>query len=435
MSTIRFEYRKEKAEKSGLAPLRLVYQQHGQRLYYSTGEKLLGGNWDEKTQQAVYDKNLDLTAKEVKAINSRLADIKREIERIEERYRINEEPYTIEDVISELKAKRDGKQMVKKAATSKEVYAFIDNYIADHTTQRVKGSLSVYKAVKEHLEGFETDKGYKVTFENIDYSFFQKFQNYLIGLTKEVNGKEEPALNNITIAKQLSTLKTLLNYARQQGIEVSDKYKGFKISRDNPGEVIALTRKEFETLWNLDLSKRPAWDQVRDVFIFSCVTGLRYSDVFQLKREHIKEDLIDLTSIKTSNKAKIPLNPYSIAIIKKYKHLPTPLPVISNQRTNEHLQKICDWVGFNEPVEIVRKHGAKRIVNVYPKHELIRFHCGRKTFATLSIEAGMSAEYVMKIGGWKSYTSFKRYMNLTDESTKGAMAQAWGGKANKLKAV
>jgi hypothetical protein len=64
-------------------------------------------------------------------------------------------------------------------------------------------------------------------------------------------------------------------------------------------------------------------------------------------------------------------------------------------------------------------------------------HCGRKTFATLSLEANMPAEVVMQIGGWKDYKSFKRYMNITDERTMGAMKQAWGAKIikQKLKAV
>ncbi len=98
------------------------------------------------------------------------------------------------------------------------------------------------------------------------------------------------------------------------------------------------------------------------------------------------------------------------------------------------MNKLCKLAGISEPVEIVRKHGSERVVNVYPKHELIRMHCGRKTFATLSLEGGMAAELVMEIGGWEDYKSFKRYMNITKERTKVAMAQTWVMHA-KLKAV
>jgi hypothetical protein len=57
--------------------------------------------------------------------------------------------------------------------------------------------------------------------------------------------------------------------------------------------------------------------------------------------------------------------------------------------------------------EIARNYGAKTKSFLQPRYELIAMHCGRKTFATLSLQKGMSAEQVMKIGGWKSYTSFK----------------------------
>jgi integrase len=198
------------------------------------------------------------------------------------------------------------------------------------------------------------------------------------------------------------------------------------VNRDNELEVIALTKKEFEDVYSLDLSAKQTLERVRDVFCFSCVTGLRYSDLKQLRREHIKVDVIDLTTIKVGNKVKIPLNPYSKAILEKYAKDDLPLPVISNQKSNLYLDKIGKLAGLTDKVEIVRKYGNQRISHVYYKHELVRMHCGRKTFATLSLENGMKAEHVMKIGGWKDYKSFKRYLNITDESSKNAMADAWG---------
>jgi integrase len=436
MGTIRFSLQTDVKDKEGNSPIQVVYQIQGQRKRKSTGQKVHSDNWDAKNQEATYFKKGSLMMDDVKKINQKLTDIKRDIEKIETRFEAMGIPCTPETVLNELN--QDKAPVSKKDTSSKELYAFIDKYIENHEFTRVAGSLTVYKSLKAHLEAFEQKTGKRVTFDKIDYSFFQSFQNYLVGKTKkEKDGKTVRALNNITIAKQLSTLKTFLNYAKAQGIEVSNKYDSFKIKRENDLEVIALTQNEFETLYTLDLSKRPAWDQVRDVFIFSCATGLRYSDLKQLRREHIKADNIDLTAVKTSHKTKIPLNPYSRAILKKYEGDICPLPVISNQRSNEHLGKICDWARINTPVEIVRKHGAQRIATVYPKYELIRMHCGRKTFATLSLEKGMPAEQIMKIGGWKDYKSFKRYMNLTDDSTKGAMELAWGAKVikPKLKAV
>ena len=117
-------------------------------------------------------------------------------------------------------------------------------------------------------------------------------------------------LNNTTTAKQLSTVKTYLNYARKAGHAITEKHKDFKIKRESL-EVIALTNEEFETLYNFDFSNNKRLAQMRDVFCFACVTGLRYSDLNLFRREHIKKDEIRLAVKKTKDLLTIPLNGYS----------------------------------------------------------------------------------------------------------------------------
>jgi len=322
------------------------------------------------------------------------------------------------------------------------LFEYIDQYLEDNATTRAKGSLSVYRALRAHLLAYQKQSGKKVTFLNIDYQFFESFQNFLI---------KHRSLNNTTVAKQLSTVKTFLSYAKARGMEVSTRYKDFKIKKENL-EVIALTMKEFESLISLDLADNKRLDQVRDVFCFSCTTGLRYSDLNLLRWEHIKEDEIRFTVKKTKELLTIPLNKYSIAILEKYKGMAKPLPVISNQKLNQYLKGwddkddqgkikkhnpgLCEIAGINESIEIVRYKGTKREAIVYPKYELIGVHTGRKTFATLSLEKGMSAEEVMAITGHKDYKSFKRYVKITEDRKKVVMVKAWGGlKENKLKAI
>ncbi|RYE54766.1 MAG: site-specific integrase, partial [Sphingobacteriales bacterium] len=132
-----------------------------------------------------------------------------------------------------------------------------------------------------------------------------------------------------------------------------------------------------------------------------------------------------------------PLTPYSKGILAKYGEMHRPLPIISNQKLNEYIKELCEKAGINEPIEIVRFNGAKRIATTYPKYELIGVHTGRKTFATLSLERGMSAEEVMTITGHKDYQSFKRYVKITEQRKKVVMLKAWGDGLSevKLKAV
>jgi integrase len=421
MATLRFQLRTEKLNKFGNAPIQLVYQVKQQRACFSTGLSVAPIFWNSDVQQAVYiDKKKAAKLKiketifesEVKQLNISLEEIKKLISEIEKRFELEGIVYDAEMVTQKLKELKTPTE--KRVQPSKVLFDFIDNYIAEHSTIREKGSLSVYRALKNHLKAFESNKT-KVMFDRVDYAFFQSFQIFLI---------EKRNLNNTTVAKQLSTLKTFLNYATKNGINVNDGYKNFVIKRE-PLEVIALTNNEFLSLHNFDLSTKLRLAKVRDIFCFACTTGLRYSDLAQLKREHIKDNNIELVIKKTKQTLKIPLNPYSKAILQKYQHQLQPLPMITNQRLNDYVKELCQLVGVNEPIEIVRYKGTKRIATVHPKYELIGVHTGRKTFATLSLERGMTAEVVMATTGHTDYKSFKRYVKITEERKKLAMATAW----------
>ena len=324
----------------------------------------------------------------------------------------------------------------KKTEATNLVFDFIDKYIEDNKATRESGSLTVYRSMKNHLQAYQQQTNKKVTFDKINYSFFQSFQNFLIGRTKIVAGNEVPMLNNTTISKQLSTIKTFLNYAKVQGITVPDGYRNFKITKDKL-EVIALTNEEFETLYYFDLSNNKKLSQVRDIFCFSCTTAFRFSDLKQLKREHIRQDDIKLKVIKTGEILTVPLSPYSRAILAKYEAQQRPLPMISNQKLNDYLKELCKLAGINEQIEIVRFRGVKREAITYPKYDLLSIHSGRKTFATLSLEKGMSTQQVMAVGGWKDYKSFERYVHVTEKLKIVSMNKAWGGelRSNKLKAI
>lgn len=425
--TIRFNLRTDKIIKTGHAPIELIYQIGGQRRYYNVGVKVMPLNWDAEGQRAIYvdrrtakkgcpsvDYDLFLTQGEAESINAKLTALVEHIRGdIEKGFVSKKVPFSSAMVIEALK--NEHIPSTKKESPSKFLFDFIDRYIDEHRTTREPGSLTVYKSLKKHLQDYETVTKWRVSFSKIDYSFFQSFQNFLIDHKK---------LNNTTVAKQISTIKTFLNYAKKNGVEVSDKYKDFKVKRESL-EVIALTNQEFESLYYCDLSNNKRLAQVRDVFCFSCLTGLRYSDLNQLKREHIKDDEIKLTVKKTKETLTIPLTPLSDDILKRYETMHRPLPVISNQKMNDYLKDLCQLVGITEPIEIVRYRGAKREAATYPKYELIGVHTGRKTFVTLSLERGMSAEEVMEITGHKDYTSFKRYVKITEQRKKVVMLKAW----------
>jgi len=442
MSTLRFNLREDKADKFTKCPIELIYQVSGQRKYYQLKDSKLNPiNWDFQKQTVVFVsplnakkilkvelvKNIEdviLLNSEVETINNNISQVKAAIKDVEKRFELDKIPYSASMVIDALKANSNDK--TKKEEHRDLLFDFMDKYIADHATSREAGSLGVYRAVKNHLQAYQTETRHKVRFETIDYGFFQRFQNFLINrVTTDAKGKVSPQLNNTTIAKALSTLKTFLGYARRSGIKVNDSYKDFTIKREKL-EVIALNESEFSSLLNMDLSKNKRLEQVRDIFCFSCASGLRISDMQQLKRENIKRDEINIMVKKTKTELTIPLNGITSKILDKYKDLHKPLPLISSQKLNTYIKELCKDANINEPIEIVRFRGIKRETTTYPKYELIHLHTGRKTFCTLSLEKGMSAEQVMSISGHTDYKSFKRYVDVTEKLKKVVMVKAWG---------
>jgi integrase len=435
VGTINFVLRSQKTLKSGLVPVYLTYSIHRARIFYSVDAAVYPGNWDEGKRRACYLTNAEakergitkdqlLMKSEVDAINDTIQQVIMKIDAIEKKFGANDIAFSSEMVINELKGKQSA--VTKKEERKGLVFDWMDKYITEHETIREKGSLSVYNSVKNHLKAYQDETSHKVTFESIDNKFFQSFQRFLVKRTKKDKaGNVSPMLNNTTIAKALSTLKTFLGYAKDSGIEISDSYRDFTIKKEKL-EVIALTQEEFDSLLKMDLSKNERLDKVRDLFVFSCSTGFRHSDVAQLKREHINEDEIKLTVKKTKTSLMVPLNVISAGILDKYKNQHKPLPVASNQFLNRELKSLCKSAGIDQPIEIVRFHGAKRVAVTYPKYELIHFHTGRKTFCTLSLEKGMAAQDVMAISGHTDYKSFARYVNVTEKRKKVVMLKAWG---------
>ncbi len=112
-------------------------------------------------------------------------------------------------------------------------------------------------------------------------------------------------------------------------------------------------------------------ERVRDVFLFCCFTGLRHSDVYNLRTSDVKADRIEITTIKTADSLVIELNNHSKAILDKYKDVHFEdnkvLPVISNQKMNDYLKELGEIAEINEPIRETYYKGNERIDIVTPK--------------------------------------------------------------------
>ena len=227
---------------------------------------------------------------------------------------------------------------------------------------------------------------------------------------------------NTTVTKDLKIAKWLLRWASRNRYYSGHAHETFtpklKGTSGKLQEIIYLSWTELLHLYRLPL-KNPADANVRDVFCFCCFTGLRYSDVAKLKKVDVHEDTISIVTTKTDEVLKIDLNKYSKALLDKYRDIPLPrgraLPVISNQKMNEHLKVIGKLAEMNEQIRLVYFKGNNRHEDVYPKHELLTTHCGRRTFVVNALTLGVPAEVIMKWTGHSDFDAMKPYMEIVDK--------------------
>jgi site-specific recombinase XerD len=147
-------------------------------------------------------------------------------------------------------------------------------------------------------------------------------------------------------------------------------------------------------------------EQVRDIFLFSCYTGLAYCDVAKLTKANVVigvdgDRWIFTNRAKTNTPSKIPLLPISNSIINKYVDHPVTsrsgklLPVMSNQRMNSYLKELADLCGITKE---------------------LTFHCARHTFATtVTLTNGVPIETVSKMLGHKSLKTTQHYAKIVDK--------------------
>jgi integrase len=232
--------------------------------------------------------------------------------------------------------------------------------------------------------------------------------------------------------------KTFLAWAEKRGYPINSSYKSWQIIK-RKHTPIALTLSELEALENHIYSSR-AEDTARDYLVLQCRTGQRISDI---KRFNLKDFSNDKWTFapKKGNR----LSPKEVTvhfkgfcapaldILHKYNW---KLPVISDQKLNDNIKKACKSAGINEHVDFIRWAQNKQIRYSGPKWEFCSNHCGRRTFVTLSLQAGMPAEYVMQLTGITEYKTIRHYKGkFEDNSIVQELEKMTGGKTLMKKAL
>lgn len=260
-----------------------------------------------------------------------------------------------------------------------------------------KSTFTRYSTTLDHIQNF-LEHSYRksdVLLQQLQYSFITDLEHYLKTVRK---------CNHNSTLKYIRNFRKIINLAVRNDWMDKDPFKAYRVKLKDTKRVF-LNKEELVALEEKQITI-PRLEQVRDVFVFCCYTGLSYVDVEKLAPKDIQTGLdgelwIMVDRTKTGNPSNIPILPKALAIMKKYKDDPSVLnkgkvlPVISNQRINAYLKEVATICGIE-----------KRLT----------FHSARHTFATtVTLSNGIPVETVSSMLGHKNFRTTQIYAKVVQE--------------------
>lgn len=369
---------------------------NGKRVNISLKKKIDITTWDEKNQRA------KRTDKNSRILNLFLNEVQSKVYRIYEDFKNEEMPIT--------------SQMVKARFLGEDKKNFSFQNLINYHNEKMqyklhKNTMSQYKTSQRYMLEYIL-KEYKVMdilLCKLDYGFVIGFENFL---RSYIPKRGQSKIGNNTAMKHIKRLRRMITLAyRMEWIE-KDPFINFKMKIEKK-EREFLTSEELKSIEDLT-STIERLIVVRDLFIFSCYTGISYSDIIKLTSDNIITGIDDnpwimSERVKTGTPFKIPLLCKAEILIDKYKeHNKTNdglnlLPKLSNQKLNSYLKEIADLCS-------IKKN--------------LTFHMARHTFATtVTLSNGVPLETVSKLLGHTKLATTQIYARVVERKVSEDMSK------------
>jgi site-specific recombinase XerD len=266
-----------------------------------------------------------------------------------------------------------------------------------------KDTMRHYKTTQRYLTEFlkKELKTNDIFLKDLNYSFIVNFENFLRSYQPTDHQRK---IGNNTAMKHLQRLRKMVTLAFHMEWIQRDPFVKFKSSFDK-SEIEYLTTEELQSIINFKTSFNRL-DLVKDLFVFSCFTGIAYIDIMQLGRENLIKGIdgdnwIFTKREKTGISVKVPILVKAQELIDKYKNNTrtevsgTLFPVVSNQKLNSYLKEVADLCGIK-----------KRLT----------FHMARHTFATtVTLTNGVPIETVSKLLGHTKIATTQIYARVIEQ--------------------
>lgn len=384
--TVYIYARASKANAAGQHPIYVRITIQGKRTEFSTRKFIHPSKWDQKTMK------IKGSTEEARSINNYLESIKNKLTQSQVILEYQSVNITLDNFMSAYQGKSSKRERTLVPIFqdhNKKLKALIGIDYSEGTYERYETSLKHTQSYIKHQYG--TDD---IAIDKIDHAFVTGYDFYL---------RTEKDCSNNTTVKYIKNFKKIIRICLDNGWLTQDPCLNYKVKLQEVERNI-LTQEELEAITEKEISI-DRLDVVRDIFLFSCFTGLAYIDVKQLTPDNIIKGIdgqlwIDTKRQKTNTPSRIPLLSTALDIIQKYHDHPkcnnenTLLPVASNQKMNAYLKEIATICGI--------------------KKELT-FHCARHTFATtVTLSNGVPIESVSKMLGHKSIRTTQHYAKITD---------------------
>ena len=389
----------------------------GKRTLLSTGEKIPSRLWDVKKQRVKTSTSFPRAS----TLNGWLNDLQEYAEDVLLEGKRNHE--TLHP--SQLKSKIG--KWISNGENNISFWNVYDQFLGEKSQEVKPLTIKKYDTLKNLLVEFQSKKRQSIDFGTFDPSFEVRFKRFLQDEHKQLND---------TITKYIECLKTFLRWSYERDFHKTRYFERYSTRRTkDKGDIVVLNELELRLLEKFNLNSNQRLKKIRDVFVFQCYTGQRFSDVRNLKWNDIIKTSDgyewQLYQIK-GNKDKrleIPLFNSAIHILSQYGDFNQTdkyvFPRISHTNTNKYIKELCKVAEIDSPVKQIRYRGKERVESTGPKHEFISTHTARRTFVTLSIHKGLAPELVMSITGHEDYKTMKKYMKVFKEVRNEEAKKVW----------
>jgi site-specific recombinase XerD len=383
--SILFYIKRAKVNNLGVCPIYTRVTVNAKRFEFSTNKSINPDKWSSEGSK------VKGTNEEARTINSHLDYLKNQVLEAEKRLFKKDIKITSENLKNELFGLTETKRMLVP------IFQDHNNKIKELVGKEyAPGTLERYTTSLKHTIEFMQWK-YNVSdidITKIDHAYITDYEFWLRSIRN---------CNNNTAVKYIKNFNKIIKLCLANDWLDKNPFANYK-AKVKEVERVYLTEDEIQSIINKDFNTERL-SLVRDIFLFSCFTGLAYIDVKNLTKSHISygidgEKWIFTHRQKTESASKIPILPVTQMIIDKYENHPQSnnedklLPILSNQKMNAYL---------------------KEIASVCEIEKELTFHIARHTFATtVTLTNGVPIESVSKMLGHKNLRTTQHYAKVLD---------------------